>query len=52
MNAKFINQYALIQTIMKENTTLKDKNKYLEDKLREIIKTKVADLKASKVATK
>jgi glycosyltransferase involved in cell wall biosynthesis len=48
MNNKFINQFALTQTITKENKALKDKNQYLEDKLREIIKTKVADLKASK----
>ena len=52
MNNKFINQYALMQSIMKENKTLKDKNKYLEDKLREIIKTKITDLKAIKDETK
>ena len=48
LNNQFLTQYTMLQEVLKENATLKEKNLYLEDKLKEIIKAKVAELKALK----
>lgn len=48
MSNQFLRQYSMLQEVLKENATLKEKNLYLEDKLKEIIKAKVAELKALK----
>jgi glycosyltransferase involved in cell wall biosynthesis len=48
MRNQFLTQYSMLQEVLKENATLKEKNIYLEDKLKEIIKAKVAELKALK----
>jgi hypothetical protein len=48
LNNQFLRQYSMLQEVLKENATLKEKNLYLEDKLKEIIKAKVAELKALK----